>query len=161
VAAKARKTWRQRSKQQHTPDSGLSISPSPTSTPSPTPLMQIDIHETALNRWFYDYSIPSDNFNPHRGILDNLPDIYIESGSPSALHASVSAVACANFSRRSRMFSSEGLLLGKAFYGEALSLVNKATRDKTIACSDEVIMAVYALGIYEVCSTPKWFQTLA
>lgn len=117
--------------------------------------MVVDLHEIAVNRWFYDYSIPTDSVNPNRGILDYVPSIYSKSGSPSCLHAAVSAVAYANFCRRSKMSSEEVFMLGKAFYGEALTLVSKATQNEVLARSDEVIMAVYALGIYEVCRAVK------
>jgi hypothetical protein len=44
----------------------------------------------------------------------------------------------------------EGRRLGKQSYGRALSLVGKAAQSDTTACSDQVVVAVSLLGIYEV-----------
>jgi hypothetical protein len=92
----------------------------------------------------------ADQVHRHRGILDHLPVLYVGTDSESCLHAALGAVAYANFCRRSSMPLEDGRRLAKQYYGRALSLVSKATKSSITACSDDVVVAVSLLGIYEV-----------
>ena len=149
MARRAQNTWRQRAKPRRAPVLAL-VSGSQRDAPSPGPLLRTDLHECALNRWLFDFCIPTDRFNPQRGVLDYFPQLYRQSDPASCLHAAVSAVSYSNFHRRSAPLVEKCQLLGKKFYIQSLSLVNKATRNEVTARSDQVLMAVHLLGIYEV-----------
>jgi hypothetical protein len=99
---------------------------------------------------FFAFS-PTDKVHSLRGILDYLPMLYSATNPESCLHAALGAVAYANFCRRSSMTIADGRRLAKQCYGKALSLVSQATQNNTTASSDDVVMAVSLLGVYEVC----------
>jgi hypothetical protein len=82
-----------------------------------------------------------------------MPQLFHEAGTESCLHAAVLAVAYANFHRRAGTFIEDGQVLGREYYGKALSLVSEATQREATARSDQVLTAVHVLGIYEVMST--------
>jgi hypothetical protein len=83
-------------------------------------------------------------------MLDYLPELSSQSGPGTCLYAALGAVAYANVCRRTSIPMEEGRRLAKQCYGQALSLVSKATQNDAMAGTDGVVMAVSLLGIYEV-----------
>ena len=170
TAMRAQKTWRSRAKvrpdvksEDESHDSrdkqeGTSgalvrfhrVYPSRVSTPEQP--LSTPVEQFACSRFFFDYSIPDNEAKSraYAGVLDYLPGFYYSSGPRSSLHAALEAAGVANFDRRCGAFTESFELLSKQYYGEALRLVKAETQDPKLASSDELMMAVHLLGLYEV-----------
>ena len=164
MAKKAQSAWRQRAKSKDNSEASVSPTPTPTPTPpyqpddavlvfqsSPQPYLSLDVHDLVRSRFFFDYVLPLTDSTPNRGVLDFLPDLYLQNDGPgSALSAALSACSYSNFNRRFRTTSPSNQILRAKYYGEALSLVKNATQCEATAKSDQLLVAVYLLGIYEI-----------
>jgi hypothetical protein len=121
---------------------------------SPPPFLVLDHHEVVCSRFFFDYVLPVGDDNPYKGVMDYLPQLYKESGPNSALHVVVTACSYASFHRRFWNLSGGNQIEGAKAYGQALALVQDATHNEATAKSDQLLLAVYLLGLYdaqEVC----------
>jgi hypothetical protein len=117
--------------------------------------LPFDVTECAINRFFFDYTLPiARPFGlTHAGIFDYVPAVFASAPSSSSLREAISAVSLANFDRRTG-FAIEGNRINvERHYGNALRLVKKEMQDPATASSDQLVLAVQMLGIFEVRDT--------
>jgi hypothetical protein len=109
-----------------------------------------DLHDLAYNRFIYDFVIPNAHSDPGvvaDGLLDFVP-MYGNAAAGSCLRAATMAVCCANYAGRFK--SAEARLQSSEHCGRALKLMQAAIKDPMEAKSDETLLTVYLLGIWEV-----------
>ena len=114
------------------------------------PALVEDHHTLVCSRFFFDYCLPTDTFDPFKGIMDFLPYLYLNSGENSSLQAAVAATSHLNFHRRSETLVRTDKTIAFNYYTESLKRVQNELQCETTASSDQLLMAVYLLGIYEV-----------
>lgn len=117
--------------------------------------MALDVQVCAQNRLFFDYTIPNEHTGKKAdsGIFDYMPDLFHNSPPESSLRAAVSAAALANFQRRSHLSLDNHRRPIDRAYGIALTRVQLEMQDPVLARSDELLLAIQLLGVYEVMST--------
>jgi hypothetical protein len=163
IAGRAKKTWRSRAKHktaespEHTKSSehaatssesrsSSSLVPSRSLTP-----LSLDVTECALNRFFFDYTLPSEWLSRgNAGIFDYIPSIFAKAPPNSSLREAIYAVALAKFDRRTGFVIEGNKVNIERRYGNALRLVAKETQDPALVASDELLLAVQMLGVFEV-----------
>jgi hypothetical protein len=82
--------------------------------------------------------------------MDFLPYLYLHSSENSALQAAVAATSYLNFHRRSDTLVRTDKIIAFNYYTESLRRVQDELKCEATASSDQLLMAVYLLGIYEV-----------
>lgn len=109
-----------------------------------------DLLDLAYQRFLFDFVIPSAPHEPGMcpdGVLDFLP-MYFYAASDSCLRAAIMAVCYANYDGRFK--SAEARMLSSECCGKALTQMQAAIKDPVKAKSDETLLTVYLLGIWEV-----------
>jgi len=82
--------------------------------------------------------------------MDFLPYLYLHSSENSALQATVVATSHLNFHRRSDTLVRTDKVIAFNYYTESLKRVQDELKHEDMASSDQLLMAVYLLGMYEV-----------
>ena len=170
AAERAQKTWRARVKSKEEThgakhdelapfDDSSSSSSSSCSSSTPrsiSPVLTVDVMDCAVNRFFYDYVLPSERTYPGAqltGIFDYIPPLFYHAPQKSSLKQAVYAVSLANFDRRTGC-SLKGLRQDiDKHYGNTLRLVAEESKNPKTAGTDELLLAVQMLGIFEQMST--------
>ncbi|KAF2093145.1 hypothetical protein NA57DRAFT_61668 [Rhizodiscina lignyota] len=158
AARKAQVAWRQRVKPARS-SSDASIS---SKTPSPPNEMAVasDVYPALTEdrlyivscRFLFDFTIPSYRSDQFRGVMDHLPDLYLYSHPDSALRTAVAATSYINFFRRSPQPRMDDKITASKYYTQALARLQNELKYEEMARSDELLTAVYLMGIYEVSS---------
>ncbi len=113
--------------------------------------LSFDVIDYAINRFFHDYAIPNGSpERPFMGVLDYLPQIYATAPPDSSLKEALYAVSLANFDRRTSFTIERSRLKMERHYGNALRLVAKETQNAKMVASDQLLVAVQMLTIFEV-----------
>ena len=126
------------------PSSGLDMSCIPSSLPQ-------CMENNAVCYFMNNYVLVSRHPDTRRGFMEHMPSFYTVARVESPLSLATTAIA---------MFSTRNVPAGAARramvikavakYVEALRLINVAIQDPQEAKSDELLMAVLLLGLYEV-----------
>ncbi|OCK85394.1 hypothetical protein K432DRAFT_377746 [Lepidopterella palustris CBS 459.81] len=167
AAQRAEEGWRKRSTKQLKSSQSSQSPPSDSdslSTTNPNAQhrtlsreIKPDLHQLAWQRFCFDFVIPNlstDARSVATGVLEFLPSMYEKCSPESPLWAAVAAVSYANFDGRFK--SPEARLLGSEFCGRALRLIQTAIGDPLQARSDETLLSVYLLGIWENLTAPEY-----
>ncbi|KAF2809759.1 uncharacterized protein BDZ99DRAFT_571519 [Mytilinidion resinicola] len=108
-----------------------------------------DLQDLAYSRWLYDFVVPSSSTDPgiiSDGVLDFVP-MYENAAPDSCLRAATLATCYANFYGRFK--SAEAKLRSSEYCGKALKLMQAAIKDPVESKSDETLLTVYLLGVWE------------
>jgi hypothetical protein len=114
------------------------------------PVIGPDRHQLVHCRVFYDFTLRADPWEPMKGIMDFLPDLFTQSQQNSGLREAVAALAYASFARRLGQVNADDSIMETNHYGNALVKVKQAMESERTANSDELLMTVYLLGMFEV-----------
>ena len=107
------------------------------------------LHQLAYQRFRYDFVMPSGVNSPARGTFSRLDSLYPEASEDSCLYCAVTAVSCANFNGRVK--SEEAKHAGVVYYGKTLQkLAALMAMDPANVNSDEILVVILVLGLYEV-----------
>ena len=117
-------------------------------------MVPVDILDCAVNRFFYDYSLPeSRETHSTNGVFDYIPPLFYDAPPKCSLKQAIYAVALANFDRRTGC-SIKGIRTNiDRHYGSTLRLVAEESQNPKTANSDELLLAVQMLGVFESMST--------
>lgn len=98
---------------------------------------------------FRNYLVPITSMTNTRSMLLYVMPMYLASYSNSPLRIATASVALCALSKvpGRRSITSEACV----YYGRAMRAVSEAIRDPAQATSDDTLMAVLILGMYEVC----------
>ncbi|KIV98583.1 uncharacterized protein PV09_09630 [Verruconis gallopava] len=170
TANKAKKKWRTRAKAFCSKDADFdtvdqeaasqdggspstSIVSSRQSTPSLTVPLRDNIVDAAISRFFFDYVLQDEWDGRPVGIWDYVPRILSHSPTACSLREAMYAVALANFDRRTHFVIEGNKMNMERHYGNALRLVGKEIEDASTSSSEQLLIAVQILGVYEQMST--------
>lgn len=163
---KAKDSWRQRAtkppkspkgtvatasqpmRASHSPERAMTLRQD--STP-PSRSLAPSLEMLAINRFFYDFTLPQDGPHPNpitSGFLPFLPELWRETHPDSAFSEALIAVALSNFSGRFK--SQQAKILSAQTYGNALQKTARALQDPTEARSDNTMAATVLMALYEV-----------
>jgi len=92
--------------------------------------------------------------------MNFLPDIHMRASPDSALHSAIAATSYINFFRRCPQLRLEDKVAASKHYAQALVRVQTELQDEESAGSDSLLMAVYLMGLYEVCFTECVSRTI-
>lgn len=114
--------------------------------------VEADLLSRAYQRWLYDFVIEETPGKapdePSDSLMDFVPHMYENASEKSSLKCVIRALALLNFS--SRCNHSEAQILAAEYAGSALRSLGIAIADVTRAASDETLLTVYLMGMYEV-----------
>jgi hypothetical protein len=125
------------------------------STPLSGPIFTTNIMDCAVNRFFYDYILPEAQSGSKylTGVFEYLPTLFQYSPEETSLKEAVYTVALANFDRRSGCsFPNIRTEIDK-HYGNTLRLVAEGLSDPREAQTNQLLIAVQMLGIFEQMNT--------
>jgi hypothetical protein len=163
--------WRKRSTKSHVADqrepSESSRDLPPTDTPDPSVLLNLtglslnqeiapDILSQAYQRWLYDFvieEIPGRTPDqPSHAMMDFVPRMFESAAEESTLKNGLRAASLLNFSSRCKFPQAE--IWAKQYAGKTLKSLQTAVADGKKAASDDTLLTVYIMGMYEVCIFP-------
>jgi hypothetical protein len=88
--------------------------------------------------------------SPAKGTFSILDYLYPRASKDSCLYSAVTAVSCANF--HGRLKSEEAKQASGLYYGKTLQkLATLMGMSPTTLNSDEILVTILVLGLYEVC----------
>ncbi|KAF1985816.1 hypothetical protein K402DRAFT_421743 [Aulographum hederae CBS 113979] len=173
AAKRAQDGWRQRSKKptkdgktesRESSTDVVSVSPISLSNDSkPTqldfnssltilPMLAPSAIELSENRFFFDYVLQTNRAFPYSGIMDFLPELYRKSSQETCLPEALAAMAKLNLYRRTR--NQQLAIQAAESYGHSLQLMKAALQNPETARSNEVLISMYLMGMYESISIP-------
>lgn len=113
-----------------------------------------DVRKVAYERWVYDFVLSetpaTDPRDGSSALLDFVPEIYENAAENSCVKSSVRAVAFANYCWRYK--NPEAQHWARKHAGKTLAILQQSIADGRKAASDETLLTVYLMGMYEVCS---------
>ncbi|KAF1940950.1 hypothetical protein EJ02DRAFT_213662 [Clathrospora elynae] len=116
-----------------------------------TPHLNPDFRRLAFERFVYDFVSPDSPDRPKNEPSDALwtfiPVLYQKAAEDSCLATAVDAVAYVNFANRCNAPHAEAL--GEECLGRSIAMLSKIIADKKLAATNEALLSVYLMGIFE------------
>ena len=106
------------------------------------------LEDLAICRFFSNFVLIPRHHEAFQGYLDILPSLYTNAPSESALVLATSAVSLAIAAGDPRC--SRESILSRKQVGKAMAMIHKAVGDPVESLTDETLLAVLILGLYEV-----------
>jgi hypothetical protein len=112
--------------------------------------------DCAVNRFFYDYILPEGSMvskSKFTGVFDYLPPLFQYAQQQTSLKEAIYTVSLANFDRRSGCSFPNIRAEMEKRYGNTLRLVSEEVNDPNSFQTNQLLLAVQMLGIFEQMST--------
>lgn len=119
----------------------------------PVRSISLPLQDLAVSRLFFDYVVEPHPEHRQLGDLSFLPGMVRTIDADSCLAHAVCAAALANFSRRER--SPDARTMGGARYRRALRALADALQDTAKLKSDQLLVTIHMLAMYEVRQTVR------